>query len=222
PHERSGHDISLRVDVDAGVPIEDFRCATHDVEHDSSSRERLSVTLKPKDSVPNRDFVLRYRVAGDRIKFDLLTHGDPASGDSAWFTLMLYPPMELGNLRRQPLELVFVLDCSGSMNGVPIAQAKAAVTRGLQLLQPRDSFQIIDFSMSASQLGRAPLEATPENLRRGQNYLNSLNAGGGTMMMQGIKASLNFPHDPDRLRFVCFLTDGYIGNETEILAEIHR
>jgi Ca-activated chloride channel homolog len=163
--------------------------------------------------------VLRYRVAGDRIKSDLLTHRDERGG---YFTLMLFPPMELGNLRRQPLELVFVLDCSGSMNGRPIAQAKAAVTRGLQLLQPRDSFQIINFSTRASQLGHHPLDATPENVRRGLRYLNQLDGEGGTMMIEGIKAALDFPHDAARLRFVCFLTDGYIGNEAEILGEIHR
>jgi Ca-activated chloride channel family protein len=42
------------------------------------------------------------------------------------------------------------------------------------------------------------------------------------MMIEGIKAALDFPHDRDRLRFVCFLTDGYIGNEAEIFTEIHR
>jgi Ca-activated chloride channel family protein len=135
---------------------------------------------------------------------------------------MLYPPEELGNLARQPLELVFVLDCSGSMSGRPIEQAKAAIARGLRLLRPGDSFQLINFSTRASQLGPKPLEATPENVRRGLNYLDSLNGDGGTMMIEGIKAALDFPHDPERLRFVCFLTDGYIGNEREILAAIHE
>ena len=41
------------------------------------------------------------------------------------------------------------------------------------------------------------------------------------MMIEGIKAALDFSHDPERLRFVCFLTDGYIGNEVEILGAIH-
>ena len=40
------------------------------------------------------------------------------------------------------------------------------------------------------------------------------------MMIEGIKASLDFPEDPRRLRLVMFLTDGYIGNETEILAAV--
>jgi Ca-activated chloride channel family protein len=108
------------------------------------------------------------------------------------------------------------------MNGRPIEQAKAAIERGLELLHPGDSFQLITFSMTASQFGRAPLEATPENIDRAIRYLRGLRGEGGTMMIEGIKAALDFPHDPQRLRFVCFLTDGYIGNETEILGEIHR
>lgn len=219
PGERSGHDISLRLDVDAGVPIEEFRCATHDVTHESPSPERLTAALKPEDSIPNRDFVLRYRVAGEKIKSDLLTCRDERGG---YFTLMLYPPRELKKLARQPLELVFVLDCSGSMSGRPIEQAKAAVERGLTLLRPGDSFQIVSFSITASRLGPTPLEATPENIRRGMDYLRGLEGEGGTMMIKGIKAALEFPHDPERLRFVCFLTDGYIGNEAEILGEIHK
>jgi Ca-activated chloride channel family protein len=219
PGERSGHDIALHVDVDAGVVIEDFQCRTHDVTHESPSPHQLALTLQSHDTLPNRDFVLRYRVAGERIKSSLLTHRDARGG---YFTLMLYPPAELANLSRQPLELVFVLDCSGSMSGVPLAQAKAAVERGLRLVRPGDSFQLINFSMSASQLGHAPLEATPENVQRGLHYLRSLNAEGGTMLIEGIKAALDFPHDPQRLRFVCFLTDGYIGNEAEILGAVHE
>lgn len=218
PGERSGHDIALRVEVDAGVNIEEFHCRTHEVASTSNPDGRLTVALKPHDNIPNRDFVLRYRVAGDHIKSSLLTHRGERGG---YFSLMLFPPVELARLARQPVELVFVLDCSGSMSGVPLAQAKAAVERGLKLMQPGDSFQLVNFSEHASQLGPRPLAATHENIERGLRYLRSLNSEGGTMMIEGIKAALDFPHDPERLRFVCFLTDGYIGNETEILREIH-
>jgi Ca-activated chloride channel homolog len=219
PGERSTHDLGLTVNVDAGVPIETFECKTHQVAHQSPAPEKLTVSLDPASHVPNRDFVLRYRVAGEQIKSSFLTSRD-ARG--SYFTLMLYPPEGMGALARQPLELVFVLDCSGSMSGRPLQEAKAAVARGLKLLQPNDSFQLINFSESASQLGTAPLVATPENVARGLKYLRSLESEGGTMMIEGIKAALDFPHDPERLRFVCFLTDGYIGNEGEILGEIHR
>jgi Ca-activated chloride channel homolog len=219
PGERSGHDISLNVEVDAGVAIEESACRTHAVIRKAASPERLVVSLDPNDRIPNKDFVLRYRVAGERIKSNLLTHYDERGG---YFTLMLYPPRELSELGRQALELVFVLDCSGSMSGRPLAQAKAAIERALQRLQPLDTFQLIRFSNDASTLGPKPLLATPANIRRGLDYLRSLNSEGGTMMIEGVKAALDFPHDPQRLRFVCFLTDGYIGNDPEILGEVHQ
>ncbi|HEY6229146.1 MAG TPA: VIT domain-containing protein, partial [Verrucomicrobiae bacterium] len=219
PGERSGHDISLQVELDAGVAIEEFECTTHRIETERPAADKLIATLAPSDRVPNKDFVLRFRVTGDEIKAGLLTHKDERGG---FFTMMLYPPAQMNVMRRAPVEMVFVLDCSGSMDGRPIAQAKEAIRTGLKLLQPLDSFQLINFSMSASQLGSRPLAATPENIRSALRYLEKLNAEGGTEMIEGIKGALDFPHDPHRLRFVCFLTDGYIGNEEEILRAVDR
>ena len=217
PSERSGHDVSVRVDLRAGVAIEEITSPSHHVDVREHSPRHATVALRPEDHVPNKDFVLRYRVAGERVKAGLVTARDERGG---FFSLMLYPPAELRRAHRQPVEIVFVLDCSGSMDGKPIEQAKSAVRRGLDSLQPGDSFQLINFSMSAGQLGRQPLEATPQNIERARRFLANLDAEGGTMMIEGIKAALDFAHDPERLRFVCFLTDGYIGNESEILAAI--
>jgi len=219
PGERSGHDISLAFEIDAGVPIEDIECRSHVIARSSGPGDVVRVALSQLDAIPNKDFVLRYRVAGKAIKSALLTHRDERGG---FFTLMLFPPAELSGLKRKPMEMVFVLDCSGSMSGQPIAQAKAAAERALRSLGPDDTFQIIRFSNNASQLGPAPIPATPENVRRGLAYLDSLKGEGGTMMIDGIKAALDFPHDEGRLRFVSFMTDGYIGNDREILGEVQK
>jgi len=219
PSERSGHDISLAVDIDAGVAIEQLVCTSHVINNSSPARDKRTVKLSGLDSIPNKDFVLRYKVAGKTIKSALVTHRDQRGG---FFTLMLYPPDNLSYLKRAPMEMIFVLDCSGSMNGKPIAKAKQAITRALKKLQPGDTFQIIRFSNNASQLGPNPVPATPANIRRGLAYVDSLRGSGGTMMIEGIKAALDFAHDPQRFRLVSFMTDGYIGNEAEILAAIHQ
>jgi Ca-activated chloride channel family protein len=219
PGERSGHDISLAVNIEAGVPVEKVVSPSHVIAMNHTGAEKVKVTLSPLDSIPNKDFVLRYKVAGNGIKSALLTHRDERGG---FFTLMLYPPDSLSSLRRKPMEMIFVLDCSGSMSGQPIAKAKTAVERALRRLEPDDTFQIIRFSNDASQLGPAPIPATTANVRRGLDYVRSLRGSGGTMMIEGIKAALDFQHDPRRLRFVAFLTDGYIGNEVEILGEVHK
>src|SRR6185369_7138157 len=193
---------ALRLDIDAGVSIEEFTCTTHRLVQENTQPEHLSVSLQPIDRIPNKDFVLRYRVAGERIKSNLVTHHNDRGG---FFTMMVFPPKDLDRLVRAPLELVFLLDCSGSMSGEPITQAKAAIRHALQQLEPGDSFQVINFSERASRLGIRPLEATPANIRAGLRYVDSLTGDGPTQMIEGIKAALDFPHDPERLRFVCFL-----------------
>ena len=219
PVERSGHDIALSVEIDAGVAIEEIACSSHAIAKESPAPEKAKVTLSPNDRIPNKDFVLRCKVAGASVKSSLLAHRDKRGG---FFTLMLVPPADLATLRRRPVELVFVLDCSGSMQGAPLAKAKGALERALKRLEPDDTFQIVRFSNSASALGPAPLPATPANVRRGLDYLASLQSEGGTMMLEGIRAALDFPRDPDRLRVVSFMTDGYIGNEMEIFAEVRK
>jgi Ca-activated chloride channel family protein len=219
PNERSGHDISLAVEIDAGVEIEEVACSSHAIRKDSDGSDKVRVQLSELDNIPNKDFVLRFKVAGDAVKSALVTHRDQRGG---FFTLMLYPPEDLKQLKRAPMEMVFVLDCSGSMNGQPIAKAKDAIKRALRKLEPDDTFQVIRFSENASQLGSKPVPATAENVRRGVEFVDKLQGSGGTMMIEGIKAALDFPHDPRRFRLVSFMTDGFIGNEAQILGEIHN
>ncbi len=234
PRERSGHDIALSIDIDAGVPIDEIVCASHRVEierdrrrtRDAQSRARVSIARG--DTLPNKDFVLRYRVAGDDVRSAIIAQAEPSRGErggrtsGGYFTMTLVPPRELARQPRTPMELIFVLDCSGSMSGQPLTQAKAAVREALGMMTPDDTFQIIRFSESASAMGTAPIRATAANVRRGVRYVDSLSDGGGTEMIEGIRAALSFPNDGERLRFVVFLTDGFIGNEPDILAEVHR
>ncbi len=219
PGERTGHDIMLAVDLEAGVEIEDMETPSHAVHVERVSPTRAAIVLDRKDTIPNKDFVLRWKVAGGAIKTALFTHRDQRGG---YFTLMLFPPKSLLDLPRQPMELVFVLDCSGSMSGEPLAKAKTAIRHAIEKLGPDDTFQIIRFSEDASALGPKPIAATPENVRKGLAFLQSLSSEGGTMMIEGIKAALDFPHDPRRLRVVSFMTDGHIGNEQEIFTETAR
>ena len=220
PDQRSGHDISLALDIDAGVNIEQLDSRNHAVDVKTISPTHAQVTLKSEDSIPNKDFVLRYKVAGDRVKTAMMTQ---RTAKGTYFTLMIFPPESLKGLPRKPLEMIYTIDVSGSMSGRPIEQAKAATAWALKHMQPGDTFQIVSFANSASQMSAAALPATEENVTRGLRYLaQEMHEGGGTMMLEGIRRSLDFPHDENRLRFVTFLTDGFIGNEREILSELHK
>lgn len=220
PSERSAHDLSIKVQINAGVTIEELK-SSHQIVASRNADDAATVELAGGTTIPNRDFILDFQVAGKTVKSKLLTYEDPATRQG-YFTLMMYPPAGLDSLSRQPMEMVFVLDCSGSMNGVPLEQAKAAVRASLAQLRDNDTFQIIRFSDNASHFGSTPLAATAGNRQRAMRYLDGLNGTGGTMMIEGIKAALDFPHDPQRLRFVSFMTDGFIGNDAEIIGEVHK
>ena len=220
PGERAGHDIYISVELEAGVAIKAIE-ASHVIDEVRTNENTARVQLANRTTIPNRDFVLDFKVAGGRIKSNLLTYEDPGEADHGYFTMVLYPPENLTDLPRHPTEMVFVLDCSGSMNGQPIAQAKAAIIGALDRLEPADTFQVIRFSDNASRFGDEPVPATRGNIERAKRYVQAIEGSGGTMMIEGIRAALQFPHDRRRLRFVTFLTDGYIGNEAEILREIH-
>jgi len=219
PTERSGHDVSVAVRVNAGVAIEKVESRNHQIAVTRPSREVAEVTIADADKIPNRDFVLRFKVAGGATKSAMLAQRDERG---SYFTLMLYPPEQLEALPRKPLELVFVVDVSGSQAGAPLEQSKAAVRHALARMNAQDTFQVIRFSSEVDRLAPAPLPATPENVRRGLAYADGLAAHGGTMLVDGLRAALDYPPDESRLRFVVFLTDGFIGDEAQSLAVTHR
>ncbi|HEX6992911.1 MAG TPA: VIT and VWA domain-containing protein [Gammaproteobacteria bacterium] len=220
PGERSAHDLAISVDLDAGVPIEAVD-ASHPIETVREADHKVRIALADEDTIPNRDFVLRFKVAGDEIRSKLLTWRDPETNEG-YFTMMVHPPADVSDIPRQPVEMVFVIDTSSSMNGRPIEQAKEAVLTALERLRPDDTFQIIRFANEASPFGPEPVPATAENLRAARAHVEQLDVSGGTEMIAGIRAALAFAHDERRLRFVTFLTDGYIGNEAQIIGEVHR
>lgn len=215
PDEVSAHDIALEVDLDAGLPLASLESPTHVIDVQRPSESRAKVTLGRNDRIPNKDFVLRWRPGGEGVRAAVATH-------EGYFTLLLQPPAALTEVERTPREMIFVLDCSGSMSGYPLAAAKRAMEKCLRRLSPDDTFQIIRFSSDASAMGPAPVPASVDNVKRGLAYLESLDSEGGTEMITGIKAALGFPHTPGRYRIVSFLTDGYIGDERQILLEIQR
>jgi Ca-activated chloride channel family protein len=217
PELRSGRDIELSLTIDAGFPIAEISSPSHEVALTWDASEQVAVSLDPADRIPNKDFVLDYRIAGKGIETALLTH---RTGKEGTFLLMVQPPAETTGDEAVPKEMVFVLDCSGSMSGNPMAASKRLMKRFIAGMNPDDSFQVIRFSESASSLSPAPLENTAANRARGLAYVDALRGAGGTMMIEGIRTALDFKPDPDRQRMVFFLTDGYIGNEAQILAAI--
>jgi Ca-activated chloride channel family protein len=216
---RAGHDISIEVNLDAGVPVEKVASKVHEIESAMLSASRRVVKLKNEKDIPNRDFVMRYDVSGKKIADAVLTHRDKRGG---FFTLMLQPPDTISYEDATPKEIVFVLDTSGSMSGFPIEKAKEAMRRALDGLHPFDTFNLITFAGETHVLFDKPVTASVENLRKAQELLDGTEGSGGTEMMKAIRAAFEPSGSNSHVRIVCFMTDGLVGNEAEIIAEVQK
>jgi Ca-activated chloride channel family protein len=216
---RAGHDISLDIMLDAGLPIDEIKGKSHEIELERLNAHSAHVRLKSGAMIPNKDFVLSYDVAGKNIQDALLAHRSDKGG---YFTLILQPPDRVTAEDVTPKELVFVLDTSGSMSGFPIEKAKETMKLALDSLYPADTFNLITFAGDTNILFPQPVAASPANLKKAQAFLAARSGSGGTEMMKAIQASLEGTDSQDHVRIVCFMTDGYVGNEMEIISEVQK
>ena len=208
--------LSIDVRLSSGFDINDVTSATHKVTVAGDDRSK-TISLADGRTVGNRDFVLRYRLAGRTIEASVLTHRDERGG---FFSLMIEPPEAAAAKDITPRELVFVLDTSGSMYGEPVEASKAFMRHALKMLRLNDSFRIVRFSNNATEFSAGPVPATPQNVSLGLSFVNQLSAGGGTEVPNAIRQAFDVPQTPGTLRIVVFLSDGYIGNEAEVLGLI--
>ena len=219
PGERSGHDINVTVEIDAGVPISKIHSTSHAIDI-TENGGKAEVKLANNDTIPNKDLILRYQVAGKETQATILTQKDEKGGH---FAVYLIPAVDYEKREIVPKDVVFLIDTSGSQSGAPIAQSKVLMRRFIDGLNPNDTFTVVDFSNTAQALSPAPLPNTAANRRKALQYVEALDANGGTQLLNGIQAVLNFPEpEAGRLRSVVLLTDGYIGNEAEIIAEVQE
>ena len=225
PGTRAGHDVSLELAIDAGVPIQSLRSPSHQINVEHSSERAANVKLRNESEIANKDFILKYTVAGAQISDAVLAHWDPSNSkatDGGYFTLILQPPARVPESDITPKELVFVLDTSGSMSGFPIEKGKELISHALDELYPGDTFNLITFSGDTQILFPEPVFPTAENIRIAKTLLNGRQGGGGTEMMKAIRAALEPSDSQDHVRVVCFVTDGYVGDDMEIIGEVQK
>jgi Ca-activated chloride channel homolog len=221
----AGHDVSMEVNLAAGVPVGDVESTSHKIFADRTGADSYHITLADQAVPPNKDFILKYKVAGTGISDAVLAHSDKSGG---YFTLILQPPDRPREKALVPRQLIFVVDTSGSMWGFPLEMAKKTVRRALDNLRKDETFNLITFSGDTRILFPEPVPATPENVAQAKKVLAGAYGSGGTEMMKAIRTALgddagaDKPMEADPIRVVCFMTDGYVGNDADIIAEIKK
>ncbi len=211
--------VGIEVHLDAGMPVRWMDSNSHVIDvHEKGVGKRL-IRLAAGRTIDNQDFVLAYALAGKKVTAGVTTWARNGKGV---LSVLIEPPARAAASKITPREMVFVLDCSGSMHGVPLDTSKRFMRQALANLRPTDRFRIIRFSHTASGFAETPLPATEKNIRRGLEFIDSLSGSGGTEMTTGIRAALDPKPVPGALRIVVFLTDGYVGNDADIVRLIRQ
>lgn len=221
PESRPGHDISLAVDLDAGFEFGAIKSVSHEISVKRLPDGRQHIELTSGATIPNKDFVLEVQQAESaQPKTALFLSPEKESGET-YFLLTAFPPT-VQPTKRVPLEMLYLIDISGSMSGTSIQQAREALLQALDRLTPADRFGIVAFNHSYYEFASQPLTASPENVAAARRYVQGLEAGGGTEMLPALLHVMQKPETSGYLRHIVLLTDGDLGNEEQIFAELRH
>lgn len=113
--------------------------------------------------------------------------------------------------------VVFLVDCSGSMQGDSIAEARRAVELCLRTLQPGDRFQVVRFGSDCRPMTNEPVVFSQASLDTAVGQVRTIEADlGGTEILEALKKIEKMTGDGSFSLLV--MTDGAVSNEDEVLA----
>ena len=168
----------------------------------------------------DRDLVVRWPVALAEAHATIDAARSDAAGE-ACAILTVVPPAAGPARTALGRDLVVLLDTSGSMGGEPLDQAKRVASALVASLGDHDTLELVEFSTAARRFRPAPAAATAGLRRDALAWIASLRAGGGTEMVDGIRAALAGVR-AEAQRQVVLVTDGLIGFEQEVVGAIAR
>ena len=213
------HLFSLNLTLNAGIALADIVSVTHAIDVTQREGDQRGVTLSNGRASMDRDLVLEWTPDAN--------HSPSAAVfsqqlDGQYHNLVMVMPPARNIVQTLPREILFIIDSSGSMAGVSMAQAKQGLKTALGYLSPSDRFNIIDFDSTASSLFSSPREVNTASLARAHEFISSLVADGGTNMREALGLAFTQPVDQRFLRQIVFITDGSVGNEAELFNYIHH
>ncbi|MFO1413584.1 MAG: marine proteobacterial sortase target protein [Burkholderiales bacterium] len=207
--------VRIAIDLDAGVPLTNLASTYHAMNVEDRGRNRYHLALADGPVPAARDFELAWTpTTGAAPAAALFTQ---TKGGKTYALLMALPPTAAETGPRVPREVTYVIDTSGSMEGVSITQAREALALALDRLQPGDRFNVIEFNSVSHSLFAAPMPVDTETMARAKAFVAALRANGGTEMLPALEIALAGPREAAMMRQVVFLTDGAVGNEDAIL-----
>lgn len=210
--------FELDVRFDSPLPVSDIASTSHTIRQNGVGR-RVRVRLDDSRPADDRDFILDYRLAGERTASGLKLY---QGTEENFFLAIVEPPKIIRPADISPRDYVFVVDISGSMHGFPLDTAKELLRNLIGGLKPSDTFNVMLFAGSNRMLHESSVPATFENVQAALLMLNRQAGGGGTELVPALRRIVALPKTPEVSRTVIVVTDGYVSVENEVFALIRR
>lgn len=217
PYLREGdspsYTFGFKARINAGLAISDVQSGTHQLAINFDAPTSALIDLSPQEKFGgNRDLVLRYRLADNKISSGVILH---KGAEENFFLLMLEPPKRIAPSEIVPREYIFIVDVSGSMYGFPLDTAKALLKDLVGQLKPSDRFNVLLFAGASAFMAPHSLPATSENIASAVSLIDRQQGGGGTELLPALNRALSLPKDEACSRSIVLVTDGYVDVETE-------
>ena len=210
--------LQLHLDIAGKDEIGGIECPSHAV-RTSYGENAISVEFSSDTVAMDHDFVLTitrakgFENAGYSFTDD--EHG--------YVQLDFSPRLEGATGGRGPDEVIFVLDCSGSMGGPSIEQAKKALEVFLRGMSAGTRFNIYRFGSSFEKVFTSSVAYSPDTLNRALGRLALIDADlGGTELLRPLMDIYQIAAPSEGTRSIILLTDGQVGNESEMLDLVKR
>lgn len=207
------YSFDIVVNIAAGLPIKELVSTSHKVNTNHISPSSARVSLDGSDKAGgDRDYILRYRLSGDKIHSGLmLFQGE----EENFFLFMTQPPKKVVDEQIPRREYIFVVDVSGSMHGFPLGISKKLLRDLIGNLRPTDIFNVLLFSGGSTILSDESIPAGPENINKAVDMIDRQKGGGGTELLPALKRALSLKRTDGFSRSIIIATDGYVSVEEE-------
>jgi len=207
--------FDIKVNLNAGMKIKAISCPTHNVSTDYTNKNSAVIKLKKSESDEgNRDFILQYKLAGEKVESGLLLYKGTNESEN-FFLAMIQPPAAPKIDDVPPRDFIFIMDVSGSMSGYPVETEKKLMKNLIKNLRPIDKFNVMLFAGSSSVLSNTSMPATEDNQKKAIKWVESQNGGGGTELLPALKQALALDKTEGVSRTFVISTDGYVDVEKE-------
>jgi len=173
------------------------------VKYSSTTSGRVTYNA---NMLPDKDLTVVYTANNPPINGDMLFYNLGGQG----YMMHVFSPNEtdLGTTALSK-DIIFVVDKSGSMTGDKIAQVKNVFTKIISDLPPDDYFNVIFFDTTTQTFSNTLMEANTKNKTDAINFVNGLDAKGGTNINQALLDSLGMLDNSSKhVPIIVFLTDG--------------